>query len=430
MALALLYQLEPETYYSVLAFMGFVPFRYPFLDLQGILASADCWQRGIDVYVHNPCDVLNRVFTFTPLWLDFLPGKGWTNVLGLCLTASFFLALAVLPAPRSGKELLARLVATLSPVTAFAVERGNSDLLMFVLATATGVFLVGPLRNRVVGYATIVIAGLLKVYPFVLMVLTLRERPRVFLLINGTASTVALVMGVYFHGELAEMLLNIPSSSPFSSAFGAHYLPDVIAGIVAKLYPVAWLGPVRLAIFAAISLAMAGWFFRVVSWRDLRVALTRLQTSEKLFLLIGAALISGCFFAGTNIGYRGIHLLFTLPGLFAMARLEADMHVRRMSVQGCALVVALTWVGLFMMEGLFRKILALWIGKIASVALVGCIWLLSQIAWYQVVTLFIAILIGSCSNWLHGCPGVASLATSRARTTGLGDSRGGLHQQF
>src|SRR5215467_3920976 len=92
-ALALLYQLEPESYYRVLGFIGFVPFRYPFLDLQGILASVDCWQHGIDVYVNNPCDVLDREFTFTPLWLDVLPGKDWTNVLGLCLTAAFFLAL-------------------------------------------------------------------------------------------------------------------------------------------------------------------------------------------------------------------------------------------------------------------------------------------------------------------------------------------------
>src|SRR5262249_50785899 len=84
-ALALLYQLESVSYYRVLALIGIVPFRYPFLDFEYILASVDCWQRGIDVYVNNPCDVLGLRFGYSPLWLRFsiLPRKEWTNPLGL-----------------------------------------------------------------------------------------------------------------------------------------------------------------------------------------------------------------------------------------------------------------------------------------------------------------------------------------------------------
>jgi hypothetical protein len=147
-----------------------------------------------------------------------------------------------------------------------------------------------------------------------------------------------------------------------------------------------------------------------------------LPESEKMFLLIGATLIGGCFLAGTNIGYRGIHLLFTLPGLLAFARAEGDIRVRRVAVQGCVLVVALTWAGFFMLEGLFRQILASWIGKVASAAVVGFLWLLSQIAWYQVATLFIVILIGCCSNWLQGDAAVAPFATPGA--TKPNDSQG------
>ena len=164
------------------------------------------------------------------------------------------------------------------------------------------------------------------------------------------------------------------------------------------------LGLMRVAMFAALFLAMAGWFFRMVRWRDFRIALARLPEPEKIFLLIGAALIGGCFFAGSSIGYRGIHLLFTLPGLLAMARMEDDMRVRRVAVQGCVLVVALTWAGFFIWKGLFRQILASWIGKVPGVAVVRFLWLLSQIAWWQVATLFIAILIGCCSNWFEAVP--------------------------
>jgi hypothetical protein len=123
-----------------------------------------------------------------------------------------------------------------------------------------------------------------------------------------------------------------------------------------------------------------------------------------MFLLIGAALIGGCFFTVSSNGYRGIHLLFMLPGLLAMAREADDMCARRVAVQAYVLVVALTWAGFFMWEGLFRQILASWIGNAASTALVRFLRLLSQIAWWQVATVSILILIGCCSNWLGTVP--------------------------
>jgi hypothetical protein len=401
---ALLYQQEPRFYYRVLAFFGVAPFRYPFLDFQFILAAVDCWQHGIDVYFNNPCDVLGRPFNYAPLWLrfSFLPGEEWTSPLGLCLAISFFLALAVLPPPRSGKELLPRLVATLSPVTMFAVERANIDLLVFLIATAAGVLLLGPLRRRVVAYAMIVIAGLLKIYPLVLIVLTFRERPRVFLWVNGATAAVVLLTGVHFHAEVVKLAPNIPRGWAFSPYFGAHLVPDFIAQKLDTAVQPGLAVLVKLEIFAALFLMAAGWFCRTVRWRDFRIALARLPQPEKIYLLIGAALIGGCFFTGSSIGYRAIHLLFTLPGLLAIAHMEVGMRVRRVAVQGCVLVVTLTWAGFFTWkEGLFPQILASWIGNAPGARLVHFLWLLSEIAWWPVAVLFIATVIGCCSNWLE-----------------------------
>jgi hypothetical protein len=157
---------------------------------------------------------------------------------------------------------------------------------------------------------------------------------------------------------------------------------------------------VRLAIFAALFLAMAGWFFHAVRWRDFRIALARLPKPEKIFLM----LIGGCFLAGSSAGYRGIHLLFTLPGLLAMARMEDDSRVHRAAIRGCVLVVALTWAGLFTWNGLFQRTLESWIGNIPGTRLVHLLWYISQIAWWLVATFFIAILIGCCSDWFAALP--------------------------
>jgi hypothetical protein len=389
-ALGLLYYLEPFAYYRVFKVIGIGPLRYPFLDLEFILASVDCWQQGIDVYVNDPCDVLGRPFDYSPLWLRFafLPGKNWTNPLGFFLTMSFFLALAILPSPRSARELLLRFAATLSPITIFAVERGNIDLLMFVIATAAGALLLKQLHGRIAAYAMIVIAGLLKIYPFVLMVLTLHERPRVFLWINGAGAAVMLGAGVYFHEELVKTLLN----TIYEGKIGAYYLPDAIADMTGTaLNPGFPPRLVRLVISAALFFAMAGWFFCLVHWHDFRSALAHLPKPEKMFLLIGAALIAGCFFTGSIYGFRGIHLLFTLPGLVAMAHMGNDMGVRKVAVQAYVLVIMLMWAPFFI--SVLRQILP-----------VRIVWLLIQIAWWQVATLFIAILIGCCSNWLETVP--------------------------
>jgi hypothetical protein len=404
-ALTLLYHLEPLYYYRVLGFIGIPPLRYPFLDFENVLSWVDCWQRGVDVYVNNPCDIFGRVLDYSPLWLrfTFLPGEEWTNTFGLCLAVSFFLALAVLPPPRSGGELLPRLAITLSPVTTFAVERANIDLLMFVIATAAGVFLLGPLRRRVAGYAMIVIAGLLKIYPLVLMVLTLRERPRVFLWINGATATVVLVTGLYFHTEIVKLIPNFERGAPFSRSFGAHYLPDIITKVVdAAVHPGLTVNfVVKLAMFAALFLAMAGWFFRLVRWREFCIALQRMPESDRMFLLIGAGLIGGSFFTGSSNAYRGIHLLFTLPGLLTMARIAG---ARKAAVEGCVLVVAVAWAGFFTWGGIVPQILSSWIGKVPSMAVERFLWLLSQIAWWQVSVLFMGVLIGCCSNWVESGP--------------------------
>src|ERR1700732_2860442 len=41
---------------------------------------------------------------------------------------------------------------------------------------------------------------------------------------------------------------------------------------------------------------------------------------------LGSVLIVGCFFAGQNVGYRGIFLLLVLPGLLGVARNATHKH--------------------------------------------------------------------------------------------------------
>lgn len=405
---ALLYRFDSAEYYRTLAFVGIQPFRYPFLDLQYVLTVVDCWQRGIDVYVANPCDVLDRPMGYSPLWLraTFLPGEDWTDAIGLGLVVLFFLSLALLARPRSGREAVIMLAATLSPVTAFAVERANIDLAMFLLALAAGLLLLGPLRRRLFGYALIVLAGLLKFYPLALMALTLRERPRRFLWINGIVAALVLGFVLWFAGELREMAPNIPRGSSFSDLFGAWNLPEGIAETVAAALSPARaavaLRAVRIAVFVLLFLAMARGLLRLIRWRAFRLALTQAAEPERMFLLIGATLVCGCFFGGQSIGYRGIHLLFTLPGLLVLARAPGDEAVRAAARRAALTVVALMWAGFFTWHGFFPRAMPVLLGDASGAGVLLALWLARELLWWRVATVLLAILVTFAADRLQG----------------------------
>ena len=97
-----------EIYEEVLRSWGIVPFRAPFLDIGFVLAAWDCTRQGWDVMWHNPCDLLQLPFNYSPLWLVAAPIRlsvrdatavGWT------LDLLFIASLTLLPPPRRLAEL-------------------------------------------------------------------------------------------------------------------------------------------------------------------------------------------------------------------------------------------------------------------------------------------------------------------------------------
>src|SRR6185437_4206543 len=91
-------------YRGVLSQMGFRPFDFPFLDMHGVLATAECSRRGIDVVTSNPCDVLGRTLDYSPFWLvtAFIGiDTSMTMRLGLMLDAVFLVSVFFLPPAKS-----------------------------------------------------------------------------------------------------------------------------------------------------------------------------------------------------------------------------------------------------------------------------------------------------------------------------------------
>jgi hypothetical protein len=337
-----LYAFRPDWYFRFMSFFISSPFDYPFVDAQGIIAAVDCGSRGIDVFLQQPCDVLNRAFSYSPLWtrLTFLPtDKTWTNEFGVVQAALFLLSLAFLPQPRRKQDLELVILATFSSATVFAVERGNPDLLMFVLAVITGRLVELALPRRILGYMSILLAGLLKYYPFVLLLLLVRERFARFVAFALIAVAVMACFVWQYHDELVTAMHDLPIPYYFADNFGARQLPVGLPAVLdAVLSVFGWSGDRTrhalrnpdlvtglhvLLVIAAVLLA--AWLAFNAGFR---AAILALPPREMNFLVVGAALVCGCFFAGQNIAYRGIHLLLALPALLLLARSPAGACTR------------------------------------------------------------------------------------------------------
>jgi hypothetical protein len=384
------------TYLALLRLYGIDPFRSPFLDISGVLAAWDCTRLGLDVVVHDSCDVLGRAFNNSPFWVAgaFIPlGRSATGILGWILGLCFILSLPLMPSARRPKELVLTVLATVSTMVVFAVERANPDLIVFMLALFGGFLALGALPARLLTYAFALFAALLKYYPLTLLILSLRERARIFIAVNLAVFAAIVFFIAFYLADLVRGIPLIPSGLYFADRFAAKNLPFGLAGIAASpnspLFYVL-VGGLYLGLLLAVLLICR----RLLTGKALGLAFARLPKPESIFLTIGSALIVGCFFTGQSIGYRGIFLLFVLPGLLAMARDAADPVWRKLCARSAIVLVLVMW-GEFFRTGLAAVFYLFDNNTIATLLFIvyGLLWFARELAWWWLVSVMTAILI-------------------------------------
>src|SRR6516162_3799362 len=155
-ALAMLWHWGPRSvYFDVLRSVGVEPFRFPFLDIHAVLAAAECQRQGVDVYLSNSCDAIGRPHVYSPLWLAVMPafvGTHGTLWAGLGVDLLFILSLSAVLRPRTSWDILVLGVAVFSPMTVFAIERANNDLVVFLLILCASILFTGSRSYRVCSY--------------------------------------------------------------------------------------------------------------------------------------------------------------------------------------------------------------------------------------------------------------------------------------
>lgn len=357
----------PRAYHKAMTAIMTNPWSRPFVDWEAVPAWIECWSKGVDVYIDNiPCLPLpNGGFTYSPLLLrlTFIRfAYGWTNLFGFSFAVLFFLSLSLLPPSRTKRDFVITLLASVSSATAFAVERANTDLIVF-LTIVVGVLACGSrLLVRSVGYTLIMVAGLLKFYPIFALILVVRERAAVFVMVAAAALTALGGLVLFYGRELVRVADNV--SLQFSvdhgglgftgpGMFGAKLLPGglgfIVSVLATKLFQQDDASAITigqlvyhslLLLFVVQALAIAIWFGRRFR---LQHAMAQLDRRKADFLLAGAALVCGCFFATLNVIYKAIFLLLALPGLLALAH-QMPLKLARVAFRGaCIAIVFVLW---------------------------------------------------------------------------------------
>ena len=329
-------------YFGALRALGLEPFSFPFLDTHAVLAAAECGRQGIEVYLSNPCDALGRPHAYSPLWLAIVPGSlgtSGTGWVGASLDLLFLLSLTVVLRPRTTKELFILGAAAVSPMTAYALERANNDLAVFLLVICGAILFTAPRPFRLFSYGLFVAAGLLKYYPLVLLVLAAREKRRDALVTAAAAGFMVILFGVAFYPELKAALSSIPAaSSYFTDAFSARNLPFGFAEALGEGVARTLIAVSLLATLSGLAVARLLRTVRLLGREQIDWT-----ASETQFLVIGGLLVAACFFAGQNIDYRGILLLPALSGLVCLHRSVKDREVRRFCGQMIAALLFVMW---------------------------------------------------------------------------------------
>jgi hypothetical protein len=316
--------------------LGINHFNAWFVDTFALLASNDAITRGLDPYAANPLDYFQRPHVYSHWWLH-LRDLGLTRAdatwLGLGLAGSYLLTAMWRLRPRGWCESLWYAAVICSSPVLLALERGNNDLVVFLLLVPLVPCLLSERRTvRLAAACLVAAAAMLKYYPaaacLVLLAGVDRRELRSRLLV---ALLLMAVAGFSVVGDLAGFGPLAPQPAGLMS-FGA-------TGLFTEL---GWMGWAPKLLCAGVGLAAVVWFWSGRRLRDWEPVPAR--QSDWLHFVLGAALLTGCFFTSMNFGYRWIFAVWLAPMLWILARdPDTPTPVRRLARGTMGLLLVALW---------------------------------------------------------------------------------------
>ncbi|HEX8372080.1 MAG TPA: hypothetical protein VF585_04825 [Chthoniobacterales bacterium] len=314
----------------------------PFADLRPILISCDVYRNSgwnwswEAIKIHSETIGI-PTYNYPTAWLTLAHlGLGesdlrWMGSLfcfSFCIC--FFLLFRNFPLP----HLFGVLGMAISPPVLLAVERGNSDLLIFSLVFCC-VYLFANAKSvpgRMIAQICLLLPAALKLYPIFAVVTLASDRKRWFI-----ASAILLVS--LFGGyalSVREELRQIRSNTPKTTDIG--YGSQVLSGFLIKKLDAdsrntsqqSFEAPLRKVInafpYVGIAVCLAVGLVLGRQLAKVRSEGVPLDATGNAMFQCGAAIYMGTFLLGNNFAYRLIFLFFCFPHLYCLVRHSAELR--------------------------------------------------------------------------------------------------------
>ena len=295
-------------YQSYFSFPASTPQAYG--DLRYYLVWLDCVRAGAPI--DKPCSLGSPIpWIYPTAWL-LVVHTGLSIRHTIPVAALLYIGLvamaAYLCAPESVLEACYDALFLVSPPFVLALERGNMDILIFILL---GLAVVLASRRAVLGaFGLVGLAALLKVYPGVSLLAFIREKSDAIAAGLGVATLLAYIEAI--RPQLRLIYLILPQTE--WESFGS---PELFLILGKKLeamgHPVRLLHSViPLLAVAMFTISVALFAFAFVR-RGIDLDLEPLDDISQHAFTVGGLVYCACWSLGMNFNYRYIFLAMTLP---------------------------------------------------------------------------------------------------------------------
>lgn len=361
-----------------------------FADLRAITHGGESVARGYDPMVSNPGDPWGRRLSYPRIWQRLYSlgiDSSDTTWLGIGLIVSFLVGVVLLIRDASNATIAVVCMAVLSPATLLAIERANTDLVIFFLAACSALV---ARRSASAASLGILFGFVLKVFPIFEVPLLLNQKKNVFALHAASIAAVSTVCILANAEDLKLISSGTPRGDDLSYGVNVAWMRAGHSNPgLAKYSWVLWL------VLLAVSLCVV-----IRAFRSRRaVHLDRPGSFDLDCFRLGAGVYVGTFLLGNNWDYRLIFLIFTIPCLMSWSG-DATCVVRLLSrlSLGCVLI-SMWYLVLLRLVSLVRPGRFFW-----YVIDESCNWALFGMLLY--------LLVASLPEWVDGAD------TSGTRATG------------
>ncbi len=301
---------------------------YLFADWTAVLGANLCKELGYDVYLKNPCDPWGRMHVYGEILLHIPFVEKFKKFYFFILPAiiNYIFVIIVLTSLsfksyKSYKKYFTALVILFSFPVILAIERGQFDILIFILM----VFLAYS-KNKIINLFILIFATISKFYPIALAIIFFFEKNLKKKFINFLIFLIIILL-IFF--VQSEEMLKIFANKAQGTAFGIYDFS--LIGTLKFLKNSNFLINNRnysIFLFLLVLTPAVIFFIKIIKYFFNKKIINKLDHNffEDRLYIFASAIILFCYFFSSNFVYREIFIIGLIPWILKIDLLNKDQN--------------------------------------------------------------------------------------------------------